>query len=120
MQSLDQEQSPVQDIPNAVKRPFSIIRNTILLELLKGDRTINQIAVNTNINWKTVENHLTYLLGKRFVQEIFSSRFVRIFSMSPHGKLHITALRASMPSDGLEDDGQAEKMSTGLFEVKPQ
>ena len=75
------------------KRTFSLLRNTILIELLNGARTINQLAINTNINWKTVESHLTYLLGKKYVNEIFSSKFVRIFDLSEQGKAYLNQAR---------------------------
>ena len=75
------------------KRTFGLIRNTILLELIHGPRTINQIGINTNINWKTVESHLTYLLGKKYVHEIFSSKFVRIFAISEEGKGYLRQAR---------------------------
>ena len=33
--------------------------------LTKGRMTINQIAIDSGINWRTVEKHLTYLIGKK-------------------------------------------------------
>lgn len=67
------------------KRTFVTIRDLILLTLDDGKKTINQIATESGINWRTVEKHLTYLIGKKLVAEIFSSEFVRIFELTSMG-----------------------------------
>ncbi len=69
-----------------VKRTFIKIRNSILLSLASGQKTINQISGETQINWKTVERHLVYLVGKGWVREAFSSTYVRIFELTAFGK----------------------------------
>ncbi len=69
-----------------VKRTFVDIRNSILLCLAEGQKTINQISSETRINWKTVERHLTYLIGKSLLREAFSSSYVRIFELTAFGK----------------------------------
>ncbi|MBI2574693.1 hypothetical protein HYV82_02295 [Candidatus Woesearchaeota archaeon] len=68
------------------KRTFHIIRTAILNSLSGSQQTINQIAVKTGINWRTVELHLTYLAGRGLVREIFSSQYVRIFALTEHGR----------------------------------
>ncbi len=68
------------------KRTFAEIRNYILLSLASGQKTINQIASETGINWRTVDNHLVYLLGKILVKEVFRSSYVRIFELTSFGK----------------------------------
>ncbi len=68
------------------KRTFSELRDIILFTLAKGKMTINHIATESGINWRTVEKHLTYLIGKRLVQELFSSEYVRIFELTEEGK----------------------------------
>lgn len=68
------------------RRLFEQIRVLILLALSNGQSTINKISNDTGINWKTVQNHLTFLLGKSYVKEIFSSQYVRIFEITPHGR----------------------------------
>lgn len=68
------------------KRTFVEIRNQILLSLASGQKTLNQISIETQINWKTVERHLTYLIGKGWVREAFSSAYVRIFELTAFGK----------------------------------
>ena len=74
---------------NNIKRTFIELRNSILLSLASGQKTINQISSETQINWKTVERHLTYLIGKGWVREAFSSAYVRIFELTAFGKDYI-------------------------------
>lgn len=69
-----------------IKRRFIDIRNSILISLASGQKTINQISNETQINWKTVERHLVYLIGKGWVREAFSSAYVRIFELNAFGK----------------------------------
>ena len=59
------------------------------MSLASGQKTINQISGETEINWKTVENHLVYLVGKSLVREAFTSAYVRIFELTAFGKDHI-------------------------------
>jgi len=70
----------------AVKRTFDKIRDSILISLASGQKTINQISGETQINWKTVERHLTYLIGKGWVREAFNSPYLRIFELTAFGK----------------------------------
>ncbi len=70
----------------SLKRSFIDIRNSILISLASGQKTINQISSETQINWKTVERHLIYLIGKGWVREAFSSAYVRIFELNAFGK----------------------------------
>jgi predicted transcriptional regulator len=72
------------------RRTFSTLRSTIMLALSKGTKTINQISTETGINWRTVELHLTYLVGKGLAKEIFNSTYVRIFTLTDEGKKDIT------------------------------
>ena len=68
------------------KRTFIEIRNSILLSLASGQKTINQISSEAQVNWKTVERHLIYLTGKGWVREVFSSAYVRIYELTAFGK----------------------------------
>ncbi|MBD3310771.1 ArsR family transcriptional regulator [Candidatus Woesearchaeota archaeon] len=77
----------------AEKRTFEALRKMILLNLASGQKTVNQIAKETRINWKTVDNHLTYLIGKRLVTEIFSSEYVRIVELSDQGEKHVRRIK---------------------------
>ena len=74
------------------RRTFGHIRVLILKALHDKRKTINQIAKDINVNWKTVENHLTYLSGKQLIAEVFTSEYVRIFSITPKGKEHLNEL----------------------------
>lgn len=70
----------------AEKRTFEEIRELILVELVKGKKTLNQLAKGAGVNWKTTDNHLTYLIGKGLVIEVFNSPYVRIFELTERGK----------------------------------
>ena len=70
---------------NGSKRKFNELREIILRSLSEGQKTINQLSSETGINWKTVDNHLAYIVGKGYAKEIFSSRFVRIFEITEKG-----------------------------------
>ena len=71
------------------KRTFIDIRNLILISLASGQKTINQISSETQINWKTVERHLIYLIGRGWAREAFSSAYVRVFELTAFGKDYI-------------------------------
>jgi len=71
------------------RRTFKIIRNLILEALFIQRKTINQVAKDINVNWRTVESHLTHLVGKKFVKEVFSSEYVRIFDITEEGRIKL-------------------------------
>ena len=71
------------------KRSFAYIRKVILNSLLSDNTTINSISKSSNINWKTCENHLTYLCGRGLVSEVFSSDYVRMFQLTKKGKFYL-------------------------------
>ena len=73
----------------AAKRTFIKIRDSILLSLASGQKTINQISSETTINWKTVERHLIYLIGKGWAREVFSSAYLRVFELTAFGKDYV-------------------------------
>lgn len=68
------------------KRRFNELRKSIL-KLLQNKKqfTLNQIARSAGINWKTVDNHITYLIGRGFVREVFHSPYVRIVEITERG-----------------------------------
>jgi predicted transcriptional regulator len=68
-----------------VKRRFDEIRHLILSILTDGQKTINDISNKTDVNWKTVENHLTWLTGRGLVKEVVSLSYVRIFEITNSG-----------------------------------
>lgn len=59
------------------------------MSLASGQKTINQISCETMINWKTVERHLIYLIGKGWVCEVLSSAYARIFELTAFGKDYV-------------------------------
>jgi len=67
------------------KRTFEIIRLLILHSLQNGQRTLNQLSNDTDINWKTVDNHIIYLLGRGFVTEVYFSKYVKIVEITEKG-----------------------------------
>ena len=75
------------------KRTFRELRYIILLVLLSGQQTTNQISIRTSINWRTVESHLTFLVGKGLVSEVLKSEYVRIFKLTEQGEKHTNILR---------------------------
>jgi predicted transcriptional regulator len=75
-----------QQMQKQKKRTFQDIRALILHSLLEKRKTINQIASDIGINWRTVESHLTYLAGKKMVCETPASKHVRIFEITKLGK----------------------------------
>lgn len=77
----------------ATKRRFSEIRDLILANLYDGKKTVNQISSETGINWKTVDNHLIYLVGKGMAQVVFSSPYVKIFELTGVGKEYADHLK---------------------------
>ncbi len=68
------------------KRTFKELRQHILTDLLKGRKTVNQLAKDTGINWKTVDNHLIWLKGRGFVRDVFVSSYVKIYELTDEGR----------------------------------
>ncbi len=68
------------------KKKFAEIRKLILDNLKSGQKTVNKISSETRINWKTVDNHIIYLIGRGYVKEVFVSPYVKIFELAERGK----------------------------------
>lgn len=75
------------------KRTFSELRFLLLNVLSSGQQTTNQLSLKSGINWKTVEAHLTFLIGKRFVSEVLKSEYVRIFALTQAGEQYAKSLK---------------------------
>ena len=73
---------------NGARRTFKELRQAILIGLLSGQQTTNEISVNTGINWRTAEAHLTFLISKGFVAAVIKLKYVRIFKLTPIGEEH--------------------------------
>lgn len=69
-----------------MKRTYDKIRKSILSAIDGPQKTINEIAKNSKVNWKTVQRHLTYFKGMGSIEETFSSPYVRIFQITEKGK----------------------------------
>ncbi len=78
------------------RRTYSELRASILYHLLAGQQTINQIALKTGINWRTVELHLTYLAGRNLCQEVLSSKYVRIFAITDEGRDMLARIKSKL------------------------
>ena len=83
----------------ATKRKFIDLRDSILKDLEPGKKTVNQISSETGINWKTVDNHLIYLVGKGMAQVVFSSPYVKIFEITEQGKEYVNHLKNKNSSE---------------------
>ena len=69
------------------KKTFGEIRKDILLSLNENiECTINFISTDTSINWRTVESHLVYLVGRGYAKEVFTSNYVRILRLTDKGQ----------------------------------
>lgn len=68
------------------KRTFKELRQAILSDLLRGRKTVNQLAKDTGINWKTVDNHLIWLKGRGFIRDVFVSSYVKIYELTEEGR----------------------------------
>lgn len=71
------------------RRSFDGIRIEILSVLAMGRLTVNEISRRTEINWKTVDNHLVYLCGRGWAQKVFDSPSIKIFELTEDGKERI-------------------------------
>jgi len=69
-----------------VKRKYAELRRLLLENFSKGQKTVNQAATETGINWRTVDNHIIYLAGKGYLKEVFVSRYVKIYEITERGR----------------------------------
>ena len=70
----------------AKKRNFESIRHAILFSLDTGSKTVNEIAKATEINWRTVDNHLTWLFGRELVEKTMDTAYAKIFDLTEEGR----------------------------------
>lgn len=69
-----------------MKRAYPEIRKSILKAIEGSQKTINEVARTSKVNWKTVQRHLTFFKGTGLIIETFSSPYVRIFEITEEGK----------------------------------
>ncbi len=70
----------------AARRKYAHLRSLILKTFVAGQKTVNQVATETGINWRTVDNHVVYLTGRGFLREVFVSRYVKIYEITDRGR----------------------------------
>jgi len=109
--ALEELKEKINQLDSGNKRTFTTIRHIIVICLSRGQLSINEIAHFAGINWKTVENHLTYLIGKKLVRENFSSKYVRLFELTKLGEEYVMNLREDISNYFLQK-------SSNQFEVK--
>ena len=68
------------------KRKYPELRLLILKNFSTGQKTVNQAAAETGINWRTVDNHIIFLTGKGYLKEVFVSSYVKIYEITERGK----------------------------------
>ena len=67
------------------KRTFEVLRHKLLRTFATGQKTVNQAASEAGINWRTVNNHITFLLGKGYLKPVFVSPYVKIYEITEEG-----------------------------------
>ena len=75
------------------KRTFTYLRHLILFALVKGPQTINQISINSGINWKTAESHLTHLTGKGLIAILYQTPYLKIYQLTEKGGQYLNFLK---------------------------
>ncbi len=74
-------------IGNHKKRSFDEIRMKLLKTLANNKKqTLNELAVNSGLCWRTAKTHIVYLKGKGFAKEVLSTPYVRIFEVTEKGE----------------------------------
>jgi predicted transcriptional regulator len=68
------------------RRKNKEIRDLILKSFKAMPKSIHELAISANINWRTTELHLNYLKGRELVKEVFTHRKLRIFEITKQGK----------------------------------
>ena len=77
-----------------LRRAFSDIRLDLLRALSPGRSTVNDLSRRTNINWRTVDNHLVYLCGRGWAEKVFDSPYVKIFDITQEGTEYLAKMLA--------------------------
>ncbi|MBS3148482.1 ArsR family transcriptional regulator [Candidatus Woesearchaeota archaeon] len=65
---------------------YQEIRQKIIDEFSRGERTVNQIAKSTGLTWRTVDLHLIWLTGKGAIEPVFLSEYVKIYRKKEHAE----------------------------------
>jgi predicted transcriptional regulator len=68
------------------KRKFDEIRIRMLKTLSSNkQQTMNELANNSGLCWRTVKSHIIYLKGKGWAKEVLITPYVRIFEITEKG-----------------------------------
>jgi len=78
---------------NQKKRTFSYLRHLILISMVKGPQSINQVSNVSGINWRTVENHMVHLMGKGLIKIAYNTPYIRIYDLTEDGKKYLQFLK---------------------------
>jgi len=73
---------PKKSVMRRKKRTFNVLRKEILKELSKGERTVNQLAKATGIEWRSVDRQLIYLIGMGKVRPVIETSYVKIYKLA--------------------------------------
>ncbi|MBI4143945.1 ArsR family transcriptional regulator [Candidatus Woesearchaeota archaeon] len=68
------------------RKTYLIIRLFILQSLLQKEKSVNNIAHDTGINWRTVDKHLDYLLEQGLVSKFYFAEQLKIYSITELGR----------------------------------
>jgi glycogen synthase len=90
------------------RRGYEHIRGLILLTLTQGPTTVNKIANETGINWKTVDNHIIHLLGKGHITTVFKSAYVKIYTTTSEGEEYAQEIKQSFYEKYVTEQGSVE------------
>ncbi len=72
------------------RRDYLTIRLLILLTLSNKEKSVNQIAHDTKINWRTVAKHLQHLAKQGLVQQYYFAQQLKIYEITDTGMLVLT------------------------------
>jgi predicted transcriptional regulator len=79
-----------------MKRTYDDIRVSLLKAISGKQKTINEISRISKVNWKTVQRHIVFFKGSGFVNEVFSSPYVRILEITELGRAELKRIEEGM------------------------
>jgi predicted transcriptional regulator len=72
------------------RRDYLTIRLLILLTLSNKEKSVNQIAHDTKINWRTVAKHLEHLTQQGLTQQYYFAQQLKIYALTDKGFVVLT------------------------------
>lgn len=67
------------------RRNYLTIRLLILLNLSEKTKSVNELASDAHINWRTTAKHLAYLESKGFVEKHYFAEHLSIYRITKLG-----------------------------------